>query len=96
MTCNLYIFYINTIPWPTFFPEWTSNLLLHLLRFQNDIEKTKILNDTAVEYIQGIKVIKDFGKSKSSYEKFVKAAKEGSDCYVEWMRDSSGPLQLPL
>ncbi len=54
--------------------------------FNNTIVKTKALNDTAVEYINGIEVIKAFGKSKSSYEKFVIAAKEGADCYIEWMR----------
>ena len=63
-------------------------------RFQNAIEKTKILNDTAVEYINGIEVIKAFGKSKSSYEKFVVAAREGSDCYVEWMRDCIWPFTI--
>ena len=56
-------------------------------RFKYALDKTKVLNDTAVEYINGIEVIKAFGKSKSSYERFVIAAKEGSDCYVEWMRD---------
>ena len=56
-------------------------------RFKYALDKTKVLNDTAVEYINGIEVIKAFGKSKSSYERFVVAAKEGSDCYVEWMRD---------
>ncbi len=54
--------------------------------FENTIKKTKALNDTAVEYINGIEVIKAFGKSKTSYEKFVIAAKEGADCFVEWMR----------
>lgn len=54
--------------------------------FQNTIEKTKALNDTAVEYINGIEVIKAFGKTRSSYEKFKIAAKEGADCFVEWMR----------
>ena len=54
--------------------------------FQLTLEKTKKLNDTAVEYINGIEVIKAFGKSKSSYEKFVNAAKEGADCFIEWMR----------
>ncbi len=63
-------------------------------RFQNAIEKTKILNDTAVEYINGIEVIKAFGKSKFSYEKFVTAAREGSDCYVEWMRDCIWPFTI--
>ncbi len=55
-------------------------------RFQNTIDKTKALNDTAVEYINGIEVIKAFGKARTSYSKFVTAAKEGADCFIEWMR----------
>lgn len=54
--------------------------------FKNAVTKTKILNDTAVEYINGIEVIKAFGKAGNSYEKFKIAAKEGADCYIEWMR----------
>ena len=54
--------------------------------YQNTIDKTKILNDTAVEYINGIEVIKAFGKAKSSYDRFVVAARDGAACYVEWMR----------
>lgn len=54
--------------------------------YRNTVVKTKILNDTAVEYINGIEVIKAFGKAQSSYDKFVEAAKEGASCYVEWMR----------
>lgn len=54
--------------------------------YNNCITKTKKLNDTAVEYINGIEVIKAFGKAKTSYEKFVIAAKEGADCFIEWMR----------
>lgn len=54
--------------------------------FKNTVEKTKILNNTAVEYINGIEVIKAFGKAQNSYEKFKIAAKEGADCYIEWMR----------
>ena len=33
--------------------------------YQNTINKTKILNDTAVEYINGIEVIKAFGRRKA-------------------------------
>ena len=54
--------------------------------YMNTIVKTKALNDTAVEYINGIEVIKAFGKANTSYEKFVTAAKEGADCFIEWMR----------
>ncbi|MBR6995376.1 MAG: ABC transporter ATP-binding protein [Ruminococcus sp.] len=50
------------------------------------ITKTKALNDSAVEYINGIEVIKAFSKSGSSYEKFANAAKECASCYIEWMR----------
>lgn len=54
--------------------------------YQNAINKTKILNDTAVEYINGIEVIKAFSKAQKSYERFEVAAKEGAECYVGWMR----------
>ena len=50
------------------------------------VRAVKNLNDTAVEYIGGIEVIKVFGKAKSSYEKFVAAVKEGAASYVDWMR----------
>lgn len=55
-------------------------------KFQRAVNSTKALNDTAVEYINGIEVIKAFGQSKTSYDKFVSAAKEGADCFIEWMR----------
>ena len=57
--------------------------------FGRTVRATKALNDTAVEYIGGIEVIKVFGKAKSSYEKFVAAAKEGAASYVDWMRKSN-------
>lgn len=53
--------------------------------YKNTVIKTKTLNDTAVEYINGIEVIKAFGKARNSYEKFKVAAKEGANCYIEWM-----------
>ena len=57
-------------------------------KFQRTVTSTKALNDTAVEYIGGIEVIKAFGQSRTSYAKFVSAAKEGADCFIEWMRGS--------
>ncbi len=65
-------------------------------QFQNAVDKTKILNDTAVEYINGIEVIKAFGKSKASYDRFVTAAKDGSACYVEWMRSTIWPFTVAM
>lgn len=57
-------------------------------KFQRTVTATKALNDTAVEYISGIEVINAFGQSKTSYAKFVSAAKEGADCFIDWMQDS--------
>ena len=57
-------------------------------KFQRTVTSTKALNDTAVEYIGGIEVIKAFGQSRTSYAKFVSAAKEGANCFIEWMRGS--------
>lgn len=64
--------------------------------YHNTVVKTKILNDTAVEYINGIEVIKAFGKAKSSYDRFVVAAKEGASCFVEWMRSCNIPFSVAM
>ncbi len=57
-------------------------------KFRRTVDATKDLNSVAVEYINGIEVIKTFGQSKTSYERFVAAAKEGADCFIDWMRGS--------
>ena len=57
-------------------------------KFRRTVTSTKALNDTAVEYIGGIEVIKAFGQSGTSYARFVAAAKEGADCFIDWMRGS--------
>ena len=54
--------------------------------YPDTIKKTKALNAAAVEYIGGIEVIKAFGQSRTSYGKFVRAAKEGADCFINWMQ----------
>lgn len=57
--------------------------------YSRTVTATNALNDTAVEYIGGIEVIKVFGKAKSSYEKFVTAAKECAQSYIDWMQKSN-------
>ena len=57
--------------------------------YARTVTATKALNDTAVEYIGGIEVIKVFGKAKSSYEKFVTAARDCAESYIDWMRKSN-------
>ena len=48
------------------------------------IEASKKMNAAAVEYIQGIKVIKAFNKSASSYDKFQKAVEDSRDSMLDW------------
>lgn len=57
--------------------------------YARTVAATKTLNDTAVEYIGVIEVIKVFGKAKSSYEKFVAAARECAQSYIDWMKKSN-------
>ncbi len=53
------------------------------------VRATKALNAVTTEYINGIEVIKVFGKAQSSYEKFAAAAKESAASFVDWMRKSN-------
>lgn len=57
--------------------------------YARTVAATAALNDTAVEYIGGIEVIKVFGKAKSSYERFVAAARECAKSYIDWMNKSN-------
>ncbi len=57
--------------------------------FERTVKATKELNDAAVEYIDGIEVIKAFGKTESSYAKFTGAAKEYANSFISWMRRCS-------
>ena len=64
--------------------------------YQRTVTATKALNDTAVEYISGIQVIKVFGKTRSSYERFVHDAYEASHSFVDWMRASIIPFTFAM
>ena len=57
--------------------------------FERTVKTTKDLNDAAVEYIDGIEVIKAFGKTDSSYAKFTKAAMAYADSFISWMKRCS-------
>lgn len=43
------------------------------------------MNATAVEYVNGIEVIKAFGQEASSYEKFAKAVHDAAHSAIDWM-----------
>lgn len=58
--------------------------------FNNYVEKNKYLNETAVEYINGIEVIKAFNQSASSYQKFADAANLAANSAIDWMKSTQG------
>ena len=64
--------------------------------YQHTVTATKALNDTAVEYIGGIQVIKVFGKTKSSYDRFVRDAYEAAHSFIDWMRASILPMTFAM
>lgn len=92
------VIYLFSIDWRmaliTFIPVIVGLLFFGLMMvgyegfYKETIESTKQLNDTAVEYINGIEVIKAFGKTESSYEKFKAAAKRNAASFINWMRHS--------
>ena len=57
--------------------------------FEKTVKATKDLNDAAVEYIDGIEVIKAFSKTESSYERFTAAATDYANSFISWMRECS-------
>lgn len=66
------------------------------VRFQRTQDTTKDLNDTVVEYIGGIEVIKVFGKVESSYQRFADAARKNSNSFIDWMYDCIIPFSLGM
>ena len=64
--------------------------------YQRTVTAAKALNDTAVGYIGGIQVIKVFGKTKSSYERFVHDAYEAAHSFIDWMRASILPFTFAM
>ena len=64
--------------------------------YEHAVEATKTLNNTSVEYIGGIQVIKVFGKTKSGYARFVRDAYEAANSYISWMQYYILPMTFSL
>ena len=61
-------------------------------RFNKYQQAAKNMNTAAIEYIQGINVIKAFNRSASSYGKFKKAVNENRDAMLDWFFSVSWKL----
>ncbi|WP_101696504.1 ABC transporter ATP-binding protein [Clostridium minihomine] len=56
-------------------------------RFAEYVRVGQHMNATAVEYINGIEVIKAFGQSATSYKKFSDAVHKNATYGLDWMKD---------
>ncbi len=52
------------------------------------------MNSTIVEYIEGIEVIKAFGRTGSSYEKFSRAIQDYQTFIIQWMKSTWVTMKL--
>lgn len=69
-------------------------------KFSRYVRSGKKLNSVAVEYINGIEVIKTFSQTAKTYKKFTDAVHESAHSAIDWMRDtqiffSAGMVIIP-
>ena len=79
----------SLVPVVVGFLSYFGMMLDYKPSFERTVQTTKDLNDAAVEYIDGIEVIKAFGKTESSYAKFTKASMAYADSFISWMKRCS-------
>ena len=79
----------SLVPVVVGFLSYFGMMLDYKPSFERTVQTTKDLNDAAVEYIDGIEVIKAVGKTESSYDKFTRAAMAYADSFISWMKRCS-------
>ena len=79
----------SLVPVVVGFLSYFGMMLDYKPSFERTVQTTKDLNDAAVEYIDGIEVIKAFGKTENSYAKFTRAAMAYADSFISWMKRCS-------
>lgn len=96
LTINWKMALISLVPIPIGFFFYFCMMKDYQKDYDNYVNKNKILNATAVEYISGIKVIKTFNQSAESYKKFSIAAKEAAHSAIDWMKKCNIYFSLAL
>ena len=62
--------------------------------YEGAVRTTKEMNETIVEYINGIEVIKAFNQGKSSYAQFSDRVKANAKYYYNWMKKSQFGMSM--
>ena len=62
--------------------------------FEKYDQSTNAMNSTIVEYIEGIEVIKAFGRAGVSYEKYAKAITDFRTFVVKWLTSTFATMKL--
>ena len=61
-------------------------------KYQESVRINKHMNDTVVEYVNGIEVIKAFNQDGSSYQKYVDAVVDNASFFYHWMKSCQWPM----
>ena len=61
-------------------------------KYQESVRINKHMNDTVVEYVNGIEVIKAFHQDGSSYQKYVDAVVDNASFFYHWMKSCQWPM----
>lgn len=62
--------------------------------YEGAVKTTQAMNNTIVEYIGGIEVIKAFNQGKKSYAKFSDKVKANAQYYYNWMKKSQFGMSM--
>ena len=61
-------------------------------KYKESVRINKHMNDTVVEYVNGIEVIKAFNQSTASYKKYEDAVKDNASFFYNWMKSCQWPM----
>ena len=62
--------------------------------FAGAVKTTQAMNETIVEYIGGIEVIKAYNQGRSSYSKFAERVKANAAYYFNWMKKCQSRMSM--
>ncbi|MDO5734450.1 MAG: ABC transporter ATP-binding protein [Eubacteriales bacterium] len=99
----IYLFYLNWKLALLALCMIPLSLTLYLLklrnmqgRFDNYMSKNATLNNTIVEYIHGIEVIKAFNQSGKQYKRLTTAVNEAAHSAIDWMRENLTGMAIAM